>query len=89
MINMFFSFTKCLVLTEPIIRPKPWWLLSGEPTQVAAELSQHAVWVGGGHLCEAGQDQDVAVLQRALVHRLGRQRRRRFDFGPFLETQGK
>lgn len=44
-------------------------------TQVAAEFPQHAVWVGGGHLGEARQNQDVAVLQGALVHWLRRESR--------------
>lgn len=41
-----------------------------KPTEVAAEFSQHAVWVGSGHLGKASQDQNIAVLQGALVHRL-------------------
>ena len=42
-------------------------------TQVTAELSQHAVWVGRGDLCEACQNEHVTVLQRALVHWLEKQ----------------
>lgn len=45
-------------------------------TEVAAEFSQHAVWVGSGHLGEARQNQNVAVLQGALVHRLTEDTRR-------------
>ena len=45
-------------------------MLSSKPTKVAAEFSQHAVWVGGGHLSEACQNQNITVLQGALVHRL-------------------
>lgn len=43
-----------------------------EPTQVTAEFSQHAIWVGSGHLGEAGQDENITVLQGALIHWLGR-----------------
>lgn len=39
-------------------------------TQVTAELSQHAVWVGSGNLSEACQNEHVTVLQGTLVHRL-------------------
>lgn len=49
-----------------------------QPTKVAAEFSQHAVWVGGGHLGEARQNQNVAVLQGALVHRLTDEKKRDF-----------
>lgn len=45
-------------------------MLSSKPTKVAAEFSQHAIWVGGGHLGEACQNQNITVLQGALVHRL-------------------
>lgn len=46
-----------------------------EPTKVAAEFSQHAVWVGGGHLGEACQNQNIAVLKGALVHGLGEEKK--------------
>lgn len=45
-------------------------MLSSKPTEVAAEFSQHAVWIGGWHLGEACQNQNITVLQGALVHRL-------------------
>lgn len=44
---------------------------SGLPlTKVTAEFSYHAVWIGSGDLREPGQNEDVAVLKRSLVHGL-------------------
>lgn len=48
--------------------------LSWTHTQVAAELSHHAVRVGGGDLGEACQNENVAVFERSLVHGLKNQR---------------
>lgn len=53
---------------------------TSKPTQVTAEFSQHAIWVGGGHLGEARQNQDITVLQGTLIHRLGRKREEQIVF---------
>lgn len=44
--------------------------LQQRPTQVVAELPYHAVGVSRGNLGKAGQNEDIAVFQRSLVHGL-------------------
>lgn len=58
-----------------------------ELTQVTAEFSQHAIWVGSGHLGEACQNQNITVLQGALVHRLGEEKKRHFKREPDVKEQ--
>lgn len=43
-------------------------------TQIAAELSHHAIWVRRGDLGQACQNENVAVFERSLVHGLKNQR---------------
>lgn len=40
------------------------------PTQVAAELSYHAIWVSSGDLCKTRQDEHITIFKRSLVHGL-------------------
>lgn len=40
------------------------------PTQVAAELSYHAIWVSSGDLCKTHQDEHITIFKRSLVHGL-------------------
>lgn len=40
------------------------------PTQVAAELSYHAIWVRSRDLCKTRQDENITVFKRSLVHGL-------------------
>lgn len=54
--------------------PHPIHSTSWPHTQIAAELSHHAVWVRGGDLGQACQNENVTVFERSLVHGLKNQR---------------